>query len=142
MRTMILAAVMMVGSCFVTSQAQAQMSYVYGNGAYPVYPRIVSGYATQTYYGGFSTPAVYGGNYVQTQPAPSYLGTTIMPMYGIGPSVSTYAMPAGSSLYGGYGYTQAAQYGYRAYGMGRTFNRYVPRIYSIYQPRRGGLFDR
>ena len=138
MRTMILAAVMMVGSCFVTSRAQAQMSYIYGNGAYPVYPRVVTGYAAQTYYGGFSTPSVYGGNFVQTQPSPSYLGTTIMPTYGI----ATYAVPAGSSLYGGYGYAPAPQYGYRAYGMGRTFNRYVPRIYSIYQPRRGGLFDR
>jgi hypothetical protein len=145
MRTMILAATVILGSCVATSQAQAQMSYIYGNGAYPVYP---SGYTAQTYCGGISTPAVYGGNSMQTQPAPTYFGASLMPTYslmpasGIGPSVSTYAVPAGSSLNGGYGYTQAAQYGYRAYGTGRTFSRYVPRIYSIYQPRRGGVFDR
>jgi hypothetical protein len=141
MRTTILAAAVMLGSCVVTSRAEAQMAYVYGNGAYPMYPG-VGGYLAQTYYGGFSTPAFYGGNFVQTQPAPSYLGTSLMPAYSIGQGLSTYAVPSGSSLYGGYSYTRAAQYGYRGYGTGRTFGRYVPRIYSIYQPRRGGLFDR
>jgi hypothetical protein len=142
MRTTILAAAVMLGSFAITSRADAQLAYVYGNGAYPVYSYYgaTSVTASQGYYGGYTTPGFYGGTPVQSQPAPSYLGSIVQPAYGFAPNVSTYSVPAGSSLYGGY--ARSAQYGYRRYGTGRTFGTYVPRVYSIYQPRRGGLFDR
>lgn len=144
MRTTILAAAIMLGSFVITSRADAQLAYVYGNGAYPVYSYAgaSSVYTSQGYYGGFTSPGFYGGTPVRSQPAPSYLGSMVQPAYGFAPNVSTYSVPAGSSLYGGY--TRSAQYGYgyRRYASGRTFGTYVPRVYSIYQPRRGGLFDR
>jgi hypothetical protein len=154
---MILAAVVLATGT-MASRAEAQVAYAYGNGAYPIYygssayfspmyyGAAARGYPAQGYYGGFTTPGFYGGTPVQNQPAPSYLGTLVQPAYGFAPTSGYvppgygYAVPAGSSLYGGYsGY---APYGYRRYGAGRTFGSSVPRIYSIYQPRPGGLFDR
>jgi hypothetical protein len=156
---MILAAmVLAVGA--VSSRAEAQVAYAYSGGAYPIYyyNRGLSGYPTQGYYGGFTTPGIYGGTPVQSQPAPSYLGPLVQPAYGFAPSAGYappgygYSVPGGSSLYGGGslygssagygGTTRYAQYGYRRYGAGRTFGSSIPRIYSIYQPRPGGLFDR
>lgn len=157
MRTIILAAMVLpVGT--MASRAEAQVAYAYGNGAYPIYygnpasygvPAyygaatygLPTGYVTQGYYGGFTTPGVYGGTPIQNQPAPSYLGPLVQPAYGF---ASTGYVPSGSSLsrssYGSY--VRYAQYGYRRYGAGRVFGSAVPRMYSIYQPRPGGLFDR
>lgn len=161
MRTMILAAsVLALGT--MASRAEAQVAYAYGSGAYPIYygnpasygvptyygPArygVAIGYPAQGYYGGFTSPGVYGGAPVQNQPAPSYLGPLVQPAYGFSPTGYNYGyMPQGSSLYAsGYGgYSRYNQYGYRRYGSGRTFGSSVPRIYSIYQPRPGGLFDR
>jgi hypothetical protein len=159
MRTMILAAmVLAVGT--MASRAEAQVAYAYGAGAYPIYygnpgyygiPTYYGaggygaavGYPAQGYYGGFTTPGFYGGTPIQNQPAPSYLGPLVQPAYGFAPTGYGY-VPGGSSLYGSYsgGFTRYAQYGYRRYGSGRTFGSSVPRMYSIYQPRPGGLFDR
>jgi len=146
---MILAA-MVLALGGVTSRAEAQVAYAYGNGAYPIYyynaPNV--GYLGQGYYGGFTTPNFYGGTPVQSQPAPSYLSPLVQPAYGFAPTAGYvppgygYTMPAygGSPYYGGF--ARYAQYGYRRYGSGRTFGPYTPRFYSIYQPRPGGLFDR
>jgi hypothetical protein len=149
---MILAA-MVLAMGTMASRAEAQVAYAYGNGAYPIYygnPAVYGiptyygaagygaavGYPAQGYYGGFTTPGFYGGTPVQSQPAPSYLGTSVQPAYGFAPAGYGY----GSSLYGGS--ARYAQYGYRRYASGRTFGSSIPRMYSIYQPRPGGLFDR
>ncbi|HEV3341624.1 MAG TPA: hypothetical protein VG125_14755 [Pirellulales bacterium] len=159
MRTMILAALAVLALGAVSSRAEAQVAYAYSSGAYPIYyyNRANVGYPNQGYYGGFTTPGFYGGTPVQSQPAPSYLSPIVQPAYGFAPTSGYvppgygYAVPAGSSLYGGSTYggssvyggiNRYTQYGYRRYGAGRTFGSSVPRIYSIYQPRPGGLFDR
>jgi len=117
MRTTILAAAVVLASLLVTSRAEAQLSYAYGNG-----------YPAQGYYGGYPPLGDYGA--------------AIPPQYGFAPNGLGYLpqTPVGGPAHGGY--SRYAQYGYRRYGNGRTFGTYLPRVYRTYQPRPGGLFDR
>ena len=127
MRTTILAVAVVLGSFLVTTRAEAQVPYVYGNGAYPA----------QGYYGGYPNQNYYGGYPVQGD-----YGNALPSQYGFAPNGLGYLPQTPISSPGYAGYSRYAQYGYRRYGSGRMFGSYVPRVYSIYQPRPGGLFDR
>lgn len=137
----------MLGSFAIGSRAEAQFTFSPrpGGGA----PRLKSGMKVSTIpiIGGYPTyrragasgsyvqPSYYGGN-----PASSgvglYGGSTLPPANGL---YSAQPSPL-NPIYGNYG--GSSQFGFRRYGSGRTFGSSIPRIYSIYQPRMGGVFDR
>lgn len=146
MRTVIVLGAML-GSVAIGSNAAAQFTFSHGPGGgalpfnsgmrvstipivgvYPTYPGagMYGSYLEQSYYGGF--PALSGVG--------AYGGSTLQPINGLYPAQPSPRNP----IYGNYG--GYSQFGFRRYGSGRMFGSYIPRVYTIYQPRMGGLFDR
>lgn len=162
MRAVLLAAVF-PGALLIASRASAQVSYVYGSGAYPNYHGVYSGlYGGGSFgYGGVYGPQSYGyypmGGYYPTAGysplggyySPGsyygrpYIGPSLQSLTGIVNGGFTYLpqTPINNNPYYS-GYTRYAQFGLRRAGGGRMFGTYVPRDYGVYQPRPGGLFDR
>lgn len=126
MRSLLLA-IVVIGSGWFVSEAQAQGVVGYGGGAYVAGPGL-QGPAPQGFYsggygyalGGYSPAIYYQGGGWQGYPSP---------MFGRG------------TVYTGYR-GHIPSYGYRTLGRGRTFGSYQPRFYEQYQPRPYGMFDR
>jgi hypothetical protein len=144
MRAAVLAAVVSA-SLLVASRIEAQVSYSYGGGLYPVtYGALpVGGYGYGGVYPGQNFGSPYGGYPLGGYLARPFLGAAIQPYSGLVNGGLTYLpqTPVNNNPYYS-GYTRYAQYGLRRSGGGRTFGTYVPRDYRVYQPRPGGLFDR
>lgn len=150
--------------------AGAQWYYSYSGGAYPAYPSTRSnfgGYAgTSTYsYGGVPVGQMYGSApvggsfggywgsaYYGGYPGQSYYRTSL-PQQSIYPRSYTIVAPPGYSgnfapaatrapnpVYSNFSYYSPRAF--RRFGSGRTAGTFVPRVYTFYQPRSGGLFDR
>ena len=146
MRTAIVLGAMLLGSFAFACRAEAQFTFSHGPGGgappysgmqvstipimgvYPTYPGagVYGPYLEQSYYGGY--PALSGVGV--------YGGSTLQPINGLYPAQPSPRNP----IYGNYG--GYSQFGFRRYGSGRMFGSYIPRVYTIYQPRMGGLFDR
>ncbi|HVA47837.1 MAG TPA: hypothetical protein VNH11_15825 [Pirellulales bacterium] len=141
----------------------AYPAYSMSSGAqYGGYPGVVSyygGYPVGMQYGSVPVGASYGGywgsgyfagypyqSYYRTSSPqrsvypPSYTGSSPQAMYGYPGNVQPARSRVPNPIYSNYAYYSPNRY--RRFGSGRTSGSYVPRVYTIYQPRGGGLFDR
>lgn len=133
----------------LTSRTQAQVTFSYGGGALPLnsmqvstiyssYPGggLYGDYPAQNYYGGYPSLSAVGTFAEPGGFTLPYGASTLQPINGLYPAQASARNP----IYGNY--ARYSQFGYRRYGSGRMFGSYIPRVYTIYQPRMGGVFDR
>lgn len=114
-----------VGQMYGSAPVGASYGGYWGSAYYSGYPR-------QSYFRAYSPQqSVYPRSYTIDAPTATngYLGNAA-------PAQSRAPNPVYSN------FSYYPQSGFRRFGAGRTAGTYVPRVYTHYQPRSGGLFDR